>query len=176
LDNPQETFVEKGSSEATRRALVPNGGVMNLSDDWVAGFVDGEGCFHVSFLKHPEMTTGYQVLPEFTVVQHERDKQILNALKEHFKCGVVRRNHGDRWCFRIRKLESLMVICEFFVKHPLKTKKNVDFRKFRKIILKMMRKDHLERDGMKEIIDIAMTMNTGNRESLLKLKEDCGIK
>jgi hypothetical protein len=40
----------------------------------------------------------------------------------------------------------------------------------------MMRKDHLERDGMKEIIDIAMTMNTGNRESLLKLKEDCGIK
>ncbi len=147
---------------------------MELSPDWVVGFVDGEGCFHVSILRHPEMTTGYQVLPEFTVVQHERDLQILYALKRFFGCGVVRRNHGDRWAYRARKLECLERICEFFTKHPLKTKKNVDFVRFRRIVQKMKEGRHLTPEGLREIVEIALSMNTGKREALLRIKQDLG--
>ncbi len=147
---------------------------MELSPDWVVGFVDGEGCFHVSILRHPETTTGYQVLPEFTVVQHERDLQILYALKRFFGCGVVRRNHGDRWAYRARKLECLERICEFFTKHPLKTKKNVDFVRFRRIVQKMKEGRHLTPDGLREIVEIALSMNTGKREALLRIKQDLG--
>ena len=69
---------------------------MQLEAQWITGFVDGEGCFHVGINPHSDMKCGYQVLPEFTVVQHERDVQLLHALKAYFGCGVVRRNHGDR--------------------------------------------------------------------------------
>ena len=100
---------------------------MELSADWVVGFVDGEGCFHVSITRHPEMSVGFQVLPEFVVVQHERDKPVLYALKRFFRHGVVRRNHGDRWCFRVRVRKALDQIADFFLRHPLKTSKNVDF-------------------------------------------------
>ena len=147
---------------------------MNLSPDWVVGFVDGEGCFHVAILRHPEMRIGYQVLPEFTVVQHERDIQILYALKAFFGCGVVRRNHGDRWAYRVRKLECLERICDFFTKHPLKTKKNVDFIRFRRVVQKMKEGKHLTREGLLEIIEIALRMNTGEREALLRIKTDLG--
>ncbi len=147
---------------------------MNLSPDWVVGFVDGEGCFQVAILRHPEMRIGYQVLPEFTVVQHERDIQILYALKAFFGCGVVRRNHGDRWAYRVRKLECLERICDFFTKHPLKTKKNVDFIRFRRIVQKMKEGKHLTREGLLEIIEIALRMNTGEREALLRIKADLG--
>src|SRR5437867_1233634 len=58
-----------------------SGSTMDLDAGWITGFVDGEGCFHVGIAKHPEMTAGVQVLPEFTVVQHERDVQVLHALK-----------------------------------------------------------------------------------------------
>ncbi len=44
-----------------------------LDAKWIVGFVDGEGCFHVAINKIPEMSLGWQVLPEFRVVQHERD-------------------------------------------------------------------------------------------------------
>src|SRR5688500_12628905 len=67
---------------------------MELSADWIVGFVDGEGCFHVSINRHREMTVGFQVLPEFVVVQHERDRQVLMAVKRFFGFGVVRSNHG----------------------------------------------------------------------------------
>ncbi len=135
---------------------------MKLSADWITGFVDGEGCFHVGISKHPEMSTGYQVLPEFTVVQHERDVQVLHALKAHFGCGVVRQNHGDRMAYRVRKRDHLMKhIVPFFMKHPLKTKKRLDFIKFRKVLLKMSAGDHLTAEGLGEIREVAAQMNRG---------------
>jgi len=81
---------------------------MKLDAQWVTGFVDGEGCFYVGINPHQEMTAGFQVLPEFTVVQHERDAQLLHALKDFFGCGVVRTNHGDRMAFRVRGKEHLL--------------------------------------------------------------------
>ena len=136
---------------------------MKLDAQWITGFVDGEGCFHVGINPHREMTAGFQVLPEFTVVQHERDVQVLHALKAHFGCGVVRVNHGDRMAYRVRSLKHLLEhIVPFFVEHPLKTKKNVDFLKFRDVLLLMEAGEHLTGDGIERIRSIARQMNRGH--------------
>jgi hypothetical protein len=136
---------------------------MKLDSQWITGFVDGEGCFYVGINPHKEMTTGYQVLPEFTVVQHERDVQVLHALKAYFRCGVVRVNHGDRMAYRVRGKEHLIErIVPFFEKHQLKTKKNVDFKKFRRILLMMEAGKHLTGEGIEEIRSIAEKMNRGS--------------
>ena len=135
---------------------------MNLHAEWITGFVDGEGCFYVGITAHAEMSAGYQVLPEFTVVQHERDVQVLYALKAYFGCGVVRVNHGDRMAYRVRKSKDLLeIIVPFFMKHPLKTKKNVDFRKFRSVLLKIEKGAHLTSEGIEEIRNIVSEMNRG---------------
>ena len=135
---------------------------MKLDAQWIAGFVDGEGCFHVGINKHSDMTAGYQVLPEFTVVQHKRDIQILYALKAHFNCGVVRTNHDDRMAYRVRSIEHLLNhIIPFFEKHELKTKKRVDFQKFRRILLKIQKNIHLTPEGIEEIRIIKEQMNRG---------------
>ena len=133
-----------------------------LDPNWITGFVDGEGCFFVGINPHPEMTSGFQVLPEFTVVQHGRDVQILHALKEFFGCGVVRKNHGDRMSYRVRGFDHLYQrIIPFFEKHPLRTKKWVDFLKFRKILLLMNSGEHLKSEGIERIRVIAREMNRG---------------
>ena len=136
---------------------------MKLDAQWITGFVDGEGCFHVGINPHEEMTARFQVLPEFTVVQHERDAQVLFALKAYFGCGVVRTNHGDRMAYRVRGAKHLLErIVPFFVKHPLKTKKNIDFLKFRDVLLLMEAGDHLTANGVEEIREIASQMNRGS--------------
>ena len=135
---------------------------MKLDAQWITGFVDGEGCFYVGINPHAEMTARFQVLPEFTVVQHERDVQVLHALKAHFGCGVVRVNHGDRMAYRVRSVKHLLEhIVPFFVKHPLKTKKNVDFLKFRDVLLLMEAGNHLTVEGIERIRSIAQQMNRG---------------
>jgi hypothetical protein len=133
---------------------------MKLEAHWIVGFVDGEGCFYVGINPHPEMTAGYQVLPEFTVVQHRRDVQILHALKAHFGCGVVRVNHGDRMAYRVRGRDHLLErIVPFFMRHPLKTKKRVDFLKFREVLLLMEKGAHLDEGGLAAIRKLASEMN-----------------
>jgi hypothetical protein len=135
---------------------------VNLEAQWVVGFTDGEGCFHVGIARHPEMTSGFQVLPEFTIVQHKRDIGVLHALKQFFDCGVVRVNHGDRMCWRVRKLEHLCDrIVPFFEKHDLKTRKRQDFLRFRKVVRWMSDGRHLTAEGLKEIMRIAEEMNRG---------------
>ena len=144
-------------SETLRSGLV-----MKLDPGWVTGFVDGEGCFHVGINAHAEMTAGYQVLPEFTVVQHARDAQLLHALKAFFGCGVVRTNHGDRLAYRVRSQAHLLErILPFFEKHPLRSKKHVDFLKFRDVLLMMQKGEHLESGGLERIREIASKMNRG---------------
>ena len=131
-----------------------------LTADWVVGFVDGEGCFHIAINKNNETKLGYQVLPEFVVVQHKRDISLLYRLRSFFGCGVVRRNRDDRYCLRVRKLDNLLkIIIPFFEKHPLKSKKNVEFKKFAYVVKMISEGKHLGPEGFNEISKIASQMN-----------------
>ena len=144
---------------------------MELDSEWVVGFTDGEGCFYVGIYSHPEMTAGYQVLPELTIVQHKRDIKVLYALKRFFRCGVVRQNREDRYCLRIRKIECLERVVGFFDKHPLKTRKNVEFKRFAKVVRMMKEGKHLEIDGLLKIVEIASKMNRANSDTLKDIKK-----
>ena len=147
--------------EDPQRLYVKEKDFMDLNAQWVVGFVDGEGCFHVGINQNQEMKLGVQVLPEFTVVQHQVDVQVLHALKDYFGCGVVRKNHGTRLCYRVRGQDNLLhKILPFFEKHQLKTRKRVDFAKFRKVVLLIQKEEHLDPDGLEKIRQIKATMNS----------------
>ena len=133
-----------------------------LSAEWVVGFVDGEGCFFVGINRQPTMKIGWQVLPEFRVVQHEKDVAILQRLQEFFGCGQITRNHGDRKELRIRGLRQLSErVVTFFKAHPLNTVKRSSFKRFAEVIMMMERGEHLTLEGLEKIREIASRMNRG---------------
>ncbi len=144
---------------------------MELNPDWVVGFVDGEGCFFVGIQRNPTVKIGYQVIPEFRVVQHARDLDVLHGLKRFFGFGRVCRDHDERWEFRVRRLEHLREVARFFSEHPLRTKKRVDASKFKDVLRMMEDGRHLTESGLNEIVKLAASMNTGNRPRLLALLE-----
>jgi len=144
---------------------------MELNPDWVVGFVDGEGCFFVGVQRNPTVRIGYQVIPEFRVVQHARDLDVLHALKRFFGFGRVCRNHDERWEFRVRRLEHLREVARFFSEHQLRTKKRVDASKFKDVLRMMDDGRHLTESGLKEIVKLAASMNTGSRPRLAALLE-----
>ena len=140
---------------------------MNLEAQWVVGFTDGEGCFHIGISHHPEMTLKVQVLPEFVIVQHKRDVHVLHAIKEFFSCGVVRTNHGDRMCYRVRKLEHhQQIIVPFFEKHLLKTRKQQDFLIFRDVVRLMADQGHLSVEGLVRVRELVGRLDQRQVDSL----------
>ena len=130
-----------------------------LNAQWIAGFVDGEGCFYIGINRMPKMKIGWQVLPEFRVVQHKRDIEILHRIKEKLGCGRVKRNHGDRFEVRVRGVEELKKVISFFQKHSLQTTKRKNFETFSKVIAMMEKKAHLTKEGLDKIAKMASTMN-----------------
>lgn len=134
-----------------------------LDPQWIVGFVDGEGCFYVGVLKNNTMTSGFQIQPEFTVTQHSRDIQLLYGLKEYFQCGQVSVNNGESWHWRVKNLAHFTeIIIPFFEKHKLKSKRRVEFEKFRTICLKIRDKTHLTPEGFSEVSTLARELRSRN--------------
>ena len=63
----------------------PNFKQEGLTLDFVAGLIDGDGSFNVSFQHEPTR----RVRVNFTVVQETACKELLNELKTYFGCGNV---------------------------------------------------------------------------------------
>ena len=124
---------------------------LKLTNDWVRGFTDGEGCFHTSIVKVEDMRLKKRPIPEFVVTQHQRSMHVLEGLQSFFQCGLIKRNHGDRFCFCVRSIEHLdNIILPFFAKHPLLTK-NEEVKVFQKIVRLMRKKEHLTIEGLEKI-------------------------
>tara|TARA_Y100000310_G_C20310607_1_gene636059 strand:- start:36 stop:518 length:483 start_codon:yes stop_codon:yes gene_type:complete len=142
---------------------------------WIVGFTDGEGCFHISINKLTGMSLGWQVLPEFRIVQHEKDEAVLYKLKEYFSFGDVKINNTDenaaRKGFRVRGLENLKKIVEFFKKNPLKTTKKKNFEIFAEVIQMMDNKEHLTKEGLDNIAKLVSEMNRKPKLKYLESSE-----
>jgi hypothetical protein len=145
---------------------------------WIVGYIDGEGCFSVSFNRNKTSKSGWQIFPEFVVTQGEKSVDTLYQLKNFFDCGQVfinRRhdNHREpiyRYC--VRSLNDLMqIIIPFFKENRLKTAKKNDFDKFSKIVDSMINRKHLSIGGMKSIAKIAETMNRKTKSKFLESSE-----
>ena len=146
---------------------------------WVIGFVDGEGCFSIGFVRQPNRTnrkgykTGYQVAHEFAVTQGAQSVSCLHELKEFFGVGQVianrrydnHREHLFRYVVRGRaellsgRAELLSVVIPFFRRHPMRSSKQQNFEKFARCVELIASDRHLSPDGLIEIAEIAQTMN-----------------
>ena len=153
---------------------------------WVIGFVDGEGCFSISFVRQANRpgrkgyTAGYQVSHRFVVSQGVSGVHMLEELKEFFGCGriFINRRHDnhreDMAQFIVHSREDLLEkIIPFFREHPLRTAKRNDFEKFAVCVELASRGRHLMRAGLIEIAEITETMNRRKpRQELIRILRD----
>src|SRR5258708_284519 len=139
---------------------------------WILGFVDGEGCFSIGFVRQPGGTdrrgykTGYQVSHEFVVTQGAKSIECLNEFREFFGVGQVLinqryDNHIEnlyRYVVR-RRTDLLGTVIPFFQQFPLRSSKRDDFTKFAQVVKLVAAGRHFTREGLIEIAQITETMN-----------------
>ena len=143
---------------------------------WVTGFVDGEGCFTVPIQRQPTAATGWQVQPQFVVVQSGSSVSALEALKDFFGCGrinanVRRDNHRETmYRYIVRRFSDLdAIVVPFFRQHQLLTAKRHDFEKFVEVMELMKNGRHLSLSGLTEIAQIVETMNHRKPSRILRI-------
>lgn len=142
-----------------------------ISNDYLCGFVEGEGCFYISFVPSKETKSHWQIIHFFKVSQNPRGLLVLETLKNRLNCGYIKRNASKTsadisLAYVVRNIEDLRDKVIPFFKEKLIIKRD-DFNKFTQVIDLVYAKQHLKRDGVLKIIKIANSMNTGKRKYTL---------
>jgi hypothetical protein len=138
-------------------------------DDYLAGYVDGEGSFHVAIQRNPSTRFGWQLVPEFHVSQNPERASILELLRARLGCGRIRPNAraGGRdksLVYVVRNRDDLLTkVIPFFRAHPILSEKRLEFETFAVIVAAMENREHLSAEGFHRLLDLAVKMNGGGR-------------
>ncbi len=148
-----------------------------LNPWYIVGFVEGEGSFHIAFYADPGMKQKVKVIPEFHVNQSCLRVSTLLEIQKYFGCGYIKNNHAKRtnddtnvYVVRDRK-DLLNKIIPFFEKYQFRSIKKESFDKFAQIVRMIAERKHLDKHGIREIIDLAYQMNIGGKYRI-RSKED----
>lgn len=144
--------------EPISRPLVENKKVIN--PNWLAGFIDAEGCFFVQIEKSPSKL-GEKVRLKFKISQHIRDRALLESFIEYFDCGSYytfsRKNVGDFVIYKFSDINSKII--PFIEKYPIYGVKSLDYIDFCNIAELIKNKAHLTTSGLEQINKIKARMN-----------------
>lgn len=142
----------------------PNRGLV-LNPTWLTGFIDGEGCFHISIYKNNNKV-GWAVKIEFEIRLHARDKVLLKEIQNYFQVGNLFLNSRGGISFRIQSPKDLAKIVDLLDLYPLRTQKFSDYVLFKEALNLILNKEHLTLSGLHKIVAIKAKMNLGLSESL----------
>lgn len=134
-------------------------------ESYVSGYVDGEGCFCVSFQPSKRHRMGWEVRPSFSVSQNADRSEPIYRMREYFRCGSIRPDRSDKTVkYEVRSVRKLLEqVIPHFRRYPMVSSKQDDVERLEKVCRLIASGDHLTRSGFEEIVKIAMVMNPSGR-------------
>ena len=130
---------------------------------YIAGFVDGEGSFHLTFRRRRDYAMPWKVSLCLNVSQ--KDRVILAILKRHLQCGTIRHKGDGVWMYEVNNLNAIRNnVIPFFRRFAfLSAKKKRDFAIFRQMAELMARGAYLNEAGIRELLKLRKKMNDGGK-------------
>lgn len=130
---------------------------------YFAGFVDGEGSFHLTFRRRQDYKLPWKVSLCLNVSQ--KDEVILALLKRHLQCGEIRYKSDDVWMYEVNNLNAIRTnVIPFFRRFGfLSVKKKRDFAIFQQMAELMAGGAHLSQEGIEALLKLRLSMNDGGK-------------
>lgn len=132
---------------------------------YISGYVDGEGCFCVSFQPSNRHRFGWEVRPSFSVSQNFDRSEVLYLIQREWKCGFIRPDRSDKTLkYEVRNIEALVAtVVPHFRDFPLISSKQADLERFAKVCEAVHHGRHLVLEGFRQIVCLSMEMNPSGK-------------
>lgn len=144
-----------------------------LNPHYVAGFIDGEGCFAISIGKHTTLKSRVEIKLEFEIELRADDRPILERIRETLDCGNIYHLGYERYGWRphakykVQKLSDFQEkLIPFFCKYPLQAKKKESFKIFCKAVNLVAKKRHLSSDGIRIFRELQKQMRQNGKKDI----------
>lgn len=134
-----------------------------LSDYWLSGFCDAEGCFTSSFNKdNGKFTIRWTISQKWEInkliLDHilnlfilSSNKSLIGYVKPHYSPNV--------WELTVNGVKNCLFLLNYFEEFKLKTKKYDSYCNWKILILKYINKDHLDLIKRNEIVELIKLLN-----------------
>lgn len=137
----------------------------SLNPWFLTGFIDGEGCFRISLTK-VKSTLGWRVQLFFQINLHEKDRALLEKIKDYLGVGKIHVSGKNLIQYRIQTFDELAVLIKHLDTYPILTQKKVDYMFFKEAYELIIKKAHLTREGLLRIVSLKASLNWGLSEQL----------
>lgn len=132
------------------------------TEDWITGFVSGDGGFgcYARKKKVPSTSSLYEFTFGFYITQHIRDTELMKTFQEFFNCGIISYDRNTV-LFRVRNFNQIYnIIIPFFTKHKVLGLKSLNYLDWVKAAEIVRNKEHLTLEGNQKVIEIIKQMNS----------------
>jgi len=103
--------------------LIAVSGNSKLNPNYVSGFIDAEGCFHISVVKNLTLSTGASVRAIFQISLHRKDEALLKKFQDFFGVGRVAIRSDGAVVYEVSSLNDIQIILNHLETYPLITDK-----------------------------------------------------
>jgi hypothetical protein len=154
-------------------------GKVSLTNAWLSGFIDAEGCFYAHFGPPSKSSkVPYSLKQKMTLTQKDFwggevsvFKQILNLVDSQTKISFFRNNKISEHNFihiDICSLHSQKHLIDYLFIYRLRTSKYIAFRRWWRIYLRRKDGVHLSEKGLARIWRLVQSVNNQTNHSLLQ--------
>ena len=133
---------------------------LTLNDNWFIGFVDAEGCFHVSFINNSK--NSFRILFDLAQKGEDNKKMILDKLPLLFGVGVVNKHyHENNWNYRVSGFSKTKILMKYFdtSSYSFLTKKSTSYLLWKEIHKSISKLEHLDPVKKQKLINLSKTVN-----------------
>ena len=140
---------------------------MNINNDlnnhWIAGFSDADASFQIKVVNRlnrskPEIRLNFQI--------DQKNKDVLLLIKDFFGGYIGYRKTQDTYYYGSTSFGSARKVINYFDEYHLQSNKYISYLKWRKSYVFIQNKDHLNDQGIKQIIKLKNTMNSFNKDTI----------
>jgi hypothetical protein len=152
------------------KQLIPNNKTSinsYLTDDTIAGIIDGDGSVYISFQKDGNIHTG------FSITTDKLSRPLLEEIQKRFDgIGSIRVGRKKELVYTVKGLNQIIeILIPFIDKNPLYSERQNHYDKFKQISLILKEEQPLSLNRKLEIIDLAYNMNKAGKHRQLSKTE-----
>lgn len=152
-------WCSKGRVKLNKIDFIPSAILPDLTNSWLAGFTDAEGCFTVSILSNSVAFRFRFILTQ----KGEINLPILNHLVTLFKGGRVEPHSvKDVYEYRLNGLKGCSNVFNYFESFSLYSKKAVSYALWKQLYTRLKNKEHLDPELREVLKEKASMINKSN--------------
>lgn len=130
-----------------------------FTSDWLAGFIQADGSFVISFEKPVAGKMAVRPRPIFNLTQSIRELKMFEELQKFLSVGSIQINRNNVTLVVKNIEEIIQVLIPLLDKTPIREGKYESYQIFKLVSTMMYEKKHLTMEGTLQIIELSYFMN-----------------